>query len=178
MNGSTPSLEAQLSDDEQLVWTGRGNSDRLLRRSDYVWVWIGLVLGVVAFMAAIAAVMTMFNGEPAGSLIGLLTALTLGGIGIYLVFGRFARRFARTRRAAYGITSTRVIAMRTSSEPGAAPEVVQVPITEDLVTALTTHYDGRGTITVGELELENIDDAAVVFELLQVQLARTARAQG
>ena len=178
MNGSTPSLEAQLTEDEQLVWTGRANSDRLLRRSDYAWVWLGFLLGAIAFAALIASVMTLIGGEPAGSFVGFLVALGFGALAIYFVFGRFAGRFRRTRRAAYGITTARVIAMRSSSELGGEPEVLQVPLGADTRSKLATHYDGRGTITVDGLALENIDDAAVVFELLQAQLARVAGTQG
>lgn len=169
------SLEAQLNPDEELVWAGRANSDRLLRRSDYVAVWSGILLGTVAMAAFIAAIVALIGGSGTGGVIGLLLAAVLGAIALYLVFGRFARRFGRTRRAAYGITTSRVISMRGPAQPGGDPVIEQLAIAPGIATRLTTHYDGRGTITVGGLSLENIDDAAVVYELLQAQIARQSR---
>lgn len=172
------SLQDQLDRDEQLVWVGKANSDRLLRRSDYFFVWAGIFLGTVAMAAFIAAILELFNGNGTGALVGFLLSLVLGAVGLYFVFGRFARRFGSTRRAAYGITDTRVIVIELPTELGAAPEISQVAISPDLESRLVTHYENRGTISVGDLTFENIDDAPVVFELLQAQIAQSARAQG
>jgi hypothetical protein len=164
-----------LEPDERIVWVGRANSDRLLRRSDYAAVWGGIVLGVVATALLIATTGVMLQRATIGAAIGFLAGVALGALALHLVFGRFVRRFLGTRHAVYSITSTRVIAMRGPDRPGGEAVVDQVELTPRTETALQTHYEGRGTITVGALRLENIDDAAVVNELLQAQIAQLER---
>lgn len=168
-------IDEQLERDEELVWVGKANSDRLLRKSDYVWVWSGIVLGTVGMAALIAAVLALADGNPTGGLLGLLIAAVLGALALYFVFGRLARRYAQTNRAAYGITTSRVIVMQSPTSIGAGPTIEQLTITPDLQSSLATHYEGRGTISIGDLTFANVDDAAVVFELLQAQIALSAR---
>lgn len=171
-------IRDQLGQNEELVWLGKANSDRLLRRSDYAWVWLGILLGTIAMAAFVGAVLALIDGGAEGAVVGFLLAVIVGFIAIYLVFGRIARRFGRTHRAAYGITTSRVIAMRGDGELGGSPSVEQVTLAADTPTGLQTHYERRGTISVGDIKLENIDDAAVVYELLQSQIAQIERAQG
>jgi hypothetical protein len=128
--------------------------------------------------AFIGAVLALFDGEPVGAVVGFFLSGIVGFIAIYLVFGRIARRYGRTHRAAYGITTTRVISMRNDGELGGAPTIEQLTLTADTPTDLQTHYEGRGTISVGKLKLENIDEAAVVYEQLLAQIARSGRGLG
>lgn len=169
------SIQQQLGSNEELVWVGKANADRLLRRSDYASVWLGILLGTIATASFVGAILALIDGTADGAALGFVLALILGGLALYLVFGRIARRFERTHRAAYGITTRRVIAIVAPTELGADPTILQQPISADLKTNLSTHYENRGTITAGEIKFENVDDAAVVFELLQAQIARAGR---
>lgn len=164
-------IDDQLGPDEQLIWVGKANSDRLLRRSDYAWVWSGVVLGTVAMAALLAAILQLVDGNGTGGLIGLAIAALLGVLALYLVFGRLARRFGATHRALYAITNERAIAVQMPSSPADAPELAAVAISRGLSPRLVMHYEGRGTIELGDLAFVNIDNAPVVFELLQAQIA-------
>ncbi len=42
-------------------------------------------------------------------------------------------------------------------------------------TSIQDHFERRGSITVGSIRMENINDAAVVYELLSAELAKVAR---
>lgn len=161
-------MEELIEADERVVWVGRPNSDRLLRRSDYAAVWGGVLLGTVAMALLIAGLIALTDRATTGGVAGVIVALLLGALALYLVFGRLARRFGRTRGTAYMITSTRVLAIR-------ADDVQETALTSDVDTHLAMHYEGRGTITVGSVTFENVDDAAVVYEHLQAQIAQLAQ---
>lgn len=163
----------RLAPGEEVVWVGAPNRDRLLRSIDYVYVWTGVLLGVVATAAFVAAVIAMFDASNGGAVVvGLFVAAVLGASSIYLVFGRFIGRFRKIRKVSYALTSTRVIKRTGPATLEDAPAFEEARLTPSMYTNLSTYYEGRGTITAGSLRLENIDQAPVVFELLQAQLAQ------
>jgi hypothetical protein len=160
-------VEHELGVGESLVWTGRG-SDRLLIRSDYVFVLSGAVLGVIALGAFVASLLALIDGDGAAATIGLLVSLVAGALAVFLMFGRLIRRYRRMRSTAYAITNQRVIEaheLRTES----------VSLASNPSAKLTNHFERRGTITVGTIKLENINDAAVVFEILSAEIAKVDR---
>lgn len=171
MDGSV--FSERLAPGEEIVWSGAPNSERLLRSVDYVWVWAGILLGVVAMASFIAAVVAIFEASNGGAVvIGLFVSAVLGVASIYLVFGRFAGRFRKLRRVSYALTPVRVLKRTGPDSPVGDPVFEEARLTPSMYTNLSTYYQGRGTITAGSLRLENIDEAPVVFEMLQAQLAQ------
>jgi hypothetical protein len=167
---STESFEAHLGSGESLVWSGTG-SDKLLVRSDYVFVLSGALLGVVALAAFIASLLAVFAGDGAAAFVGLVASMVAGVIALILMFGRLIRRQRRTQNSQYAITNERVIKLLAHGQPS---EIV-VELADKPRTSFTNHFERRGTITVGSIKIENIDDAAVVYELLSAELAKVSR---
>jgi len=164
-------FEQQLGTGETLVWSGRG-SDRLLIRSDYFFVLAGTVLGVVAIAAFVASLIALFGGDGAASFIGLVVSFFAGVLALFLVFGRLIRRYRHTQRNGYAITNRRVIQLTAAADRSLDPTPTFVNFSENPTTALTNHFERRGTITVGDIKIENINDAAVIYELLSAELAK------
>jgi len=86
-------LDDQLAPGETILWTRAPNRDRLLMRIDYLLVPVGFVIGVVAAAAVVAAIIAIFNGDGAAAFIGLIVGLAAGAAALYIVFGRFIKRF-------------------------------------------------------------------------------------
>ena len=169
-------FEGLLGSDESLTWVGRSSVDRLLIRSDYVFVLSGAVLGVLALGAFIASLLAVFAGDGAAAFIGLVFSVAAGALAVFLMFGRLIRRYRRAQRRAYAITSERVIEIVAPTEHSGQPVVNTVELASDPKTGLTNHFERRGTIAVGTIKLENIADAAVVYELLSGELAKAGGA--
>lgn len=157
-------LEQALGDGESLVWTGR-SSDRLLMRSDYFFVLLGACLGVMAIGAFIASLLALIDGDGAAAFVGLFVSLLAGAVALFLVFGRLVRRYRRTHGRTYAITNLRVIESHLS-------ETRSVDLASGPAADVTHHFERRGTITVGDIKIENVDNAAVVYELLSAELAK------
>lgn len=168
-------FEDQLGADESLAWSGRSNSERLLIRSDYVFVLSGVVLGILALGAFIASVLAIFAGDGAAAFVGLVISTAVGALALFLMFGRLIRRFRRAHRTAYAITSERVIERIAPAEAHGQPTIHTVALADQPKTSFTDHFERRGSITVGSIKLENINDAAVVFELLSAEMAKASR---
>jgi hypothetical protein len=165
-------LAEQLGANESVTWSGRSNSERLLIGSDYFFISIGAILGVLALGAFIASLLAVFAGDGAAAFVGLLISAGIGVLAIFLMFGRLVRRFGRAERTSYAITSERVIALVAPTHENGQPIIRTVALADLPKTSLTDHFERRGSITVGSITLENIDDAAVVYELLCAELAR------
>lgn len=171
---TTLTVEAQLGEGEALVWSGR-SSDKLLIRSDYIFVLSGALLGVIALGAFVATLIVFFGGDAAAATVGMPFAIAVGAASLYLMFGRLIRRYRRSRRKSYAITNLRVIELTTRDDPSEPPFEKIVELADAPTTSLQNHFEGRGTILVGSVKLENINDAPVVYELLQAELAKTHR---
>ncbi|MBJ7458775.1 MAG: hypothetical protein JHD02_06285 [Thermoleophilaceae bacterium] len=167
-------LEAQLGEGESLVWSGR-SSDKLLIRSDYVFVLGGALIGVIALGAFVSSLLALFRGDAEAATVGLPVSIAVGAVGLYLVFGRLISRYRRGRRKSYAITDKRVIELTRRDDPSKPPFEKTVALADEPATSLQNHFERRGTITVGSIKLENIDDAPVVFELLSAALANAHR---
>lgn len=168
-------FESQLGADESLTWVGRSNSERLLIRSDYAFVLSGAVLGVLALGAFIASLLAVFAGDGAAAFIGLFVSFAAGALAVFLIFGRLIRRYRRAKRKSYAITTQRVIEIVAPADHSGDPVVTTVELASGPKTDLTNHFERRGTITVGAIKLENISDAAVVYELLSGELAKAGK---
>jgi hypothetical protein len=168
-------LEEQLGANETLIWTGTSNSERLLIRSDYFFVSIGAILAVLALGAFIASLLAVFAGDGAAAFIGLIVSIAVGVLAIFLMFGRLIRRFGRAKLTSYAITSERVIEIVGSADRSGQPTVRSIALADEPKASFVDHFERRGSITVGPLKLENINDAAVVYELLSAELAKAAR---
>ncbi|MBJ7355282.1 MAG: hypothetical protein JHC98_10710 [Thermoleophilaceae bacterium] len=166
----------QLGAGESITWSGRSNSERLLIRSDYLFVLSGAVLGVLALGAFIASILAIFAGDGAAAFVGLVISMAVGALALFLMFGRLIRRYRRAHRTSYAITNTRVIEVVAPAEHSGEPTVRSVLLADQPKAAFTDHFERRGSITVGTIKLENIDNAAVVYELLSAELAKLARA--
>ncbi len=164
-------FEQQLGAGESLVWTGRG-SDRLLIRSDYFFVLVGAVLGVVAIGAFVSSLIALFGGDGATSFVGLIVSFLAGVLALFLMFGRLIRRYRHTQRIGYAITNRRVIQLTAAADRAEDPIASFVDFSDNPTTALQNHFERRGTIRVGTIKIENINDAAVVYELLSAELAK------
>ena len=138
-------------------------------RSDYFFVLLGACLGVMAIGAFIASLLALIDGDGAAAFIGLFVSLLTGAIALFLVFGRLIRRYRRTHGRTYAITNLRVIESRLS-------ETRSVDLASGPASDVTHHFERRGTITVGDIKIENVDNAAVVYELLSAELAKTRSA--
>jgi hypothetical protein len=170
-------FEAQLGADESLAWSGHSNSERLMIRSDYVFVLGGAALGVLALGAFIASLLAVLDGDGAAAFVGLLISIAAGALALFLIFGRLIRRFRRARRTSYAITSERVIEIVVPADGSEQPAVQSIALEDQPKTRFVDHFERRGSITVGSIKLENIDGAAVVYELLNSELAKAARSQ-
>jgi hypothetical protein len=160
-------LTEHLRPGETVVWSGQPNRDKLLMRVDYIWVPLGLLIGVLSIASFVAALLTLFDGN-AGAVIGLLVSMLLAALALYLVFGRFVQRRRRAAATFYAITDSRVVAL----DRGVVNEV---GLGESIEPRLTEQFERRGVISVGKLDLWNIDNAAVVFEILSGQIAAASR---
>jgi len=96
-------LQPYLRPGEELLWCGRPDPAVFFNATDVIAIPFGLVwLGIgVAIQQGASAV-----GAPQ---LLLLPADLFVAIGIYLVAGRFIRRWITKRRTVYGITSDRVL---------------------------------------------------------------------
>lgn len=154
-------LSELLQPGETVVWSGTPNRDQLLVRSDYVWIPLGLLVALLALAAFIASVVTFIGGN-GGGVVGLVVALALGAVAYQLIIGRVVRRRAALKNLSYAITDRRAIVvgdnLQTTALNGASPQIVQ-------------HYNNRGTISLGDLRFENVNDAPLVFEILSAQIA-------
>jgi hypothetical protein len=72
------------------------------------------------------------------------------------------------------MTETRLFERRAVS--GGDPIIKSVQLSEDPPISVRRHYEQRGTIKVGPVELFNIDDAAVAVEEIHAQIALVKRA--
>jgi hypothetical protein len=168
-------FESELAAGESLTWAGRSNSDRLLVRSDYVFVLSGAALGVVALGAFIASLLAIFAGDGAAAFVGLVVSFAAGALALFFMFGRLISRYRRTKRKSYAITSERVIERIAPAHHSEQPVTRSVDLSTRPKASLTNHFERRGTITVGAIKMENINDAPVVFELLSGALANASR---
>jgi hypothetical protein len=169
-----PITDEQLAPGETIIWTRAPNRDRLLMRIDYLLVPLGFVIGVVAAAAFVAALLAIFEGDGAAAFLGLVMAVVAGAIALFLVFGRFVKRFRQARDSVYAMTETRLFERRAVS--GGDPIIKSVQLSEDPPISVRRHYEQRGTIKVGPVELFNIDDAAVAVEEIHAQIALVKRA--
>jgi hypothetical protein len=168
-----PLTDDQLAPGETIIWTSAPNRDRLLMRIDYLLVPLGFVIGVVAAAALVAAVLAIFDGDGAAAFLGLLLALLTGALALWLVFGRFISRFRQARDSVYAMTETRLFERRAVS--GSDPIIKSVQLSDDPPISMRRHYEQRGTIRVGPVELFNIDNAAVAVEEIHAQIAQVKR---
>jgi hypothetical protein len=147
-------------------------------RIDYLLVPLGFVIGVVALAALIAALKAIFSAnDGAAAFIGLCVSLAAGFASLYLVFGRFIKRFRHARDSVYVMTETRLIERR--AVHGEKPIIKFVRLSDDPDVTMRSHYEQRGTIRVGSgsgaIDLFNIDQAPVALEEIHAQLARVKR---
>jgi hypothetical protein len=168
-----PLTDDQLAPGETIIWTRAPNRDRLLMRIDYLLVPLGFVIGVVAAAALVAAVLAIFDGDGAAAFLGLLLALLTGALALWLVFGRFISRFRQARDSVYAMTETRLFERRAVS--GSDPIIKSVQLSDDPPVSMRRHYEQRGTIRVGPIELFNIDNAALAVEEIHAQIAQVKR---
>jgi hypothetical protein len=131
----------------------------------------GVVLGIVALAAFIASLLAVFAGDGAAAFVGLVASMVAGVVALMLMFGRLVRRQRRAHLTSYAITNLRVIKLVS----GDKPVETSVEFASDPKISLTDHFEQRGTITVGSVKLENIDKAALIYELLSAELAKAAR---
>ncbi|MGH2960507.1 MAG: hypothetical protein ACRDKE_12940, partial [Solirubrobacterales bacterium] len=140
------------------------------------FVLLGAVLGVIAIGAFVASLIALFGGDGAASFIGLIVSLLAGALALFLMFGRLIRRYRHTQRNGYAITDRRVIQLTAAADRTQDPTARSIEFSTNPVTSLQNHFERRGTITVGTIKMENINDAAVVYELLAAELAKVERA--
>lgn len=155
-------LSELLEPGETVVWSGTPNRDQLLVRSDYWWIPLGLLIALLALAAFIASIVAFFGGS-AGGVVGMVVAIALGAIAYQLVIGRVVRRRASLAGLNYAITDRRVMVVGSGGQ--------QVAALNGAKPELTQHYNNRGTIELGGLRLENINEAPVVFEIISGQVA-------
>ncbi|HET7466268.1 MAG TPA: PH domain-containing protein, partial [Candidatus Dormibacteraeota bacterium] len=106
-------LQAELQPDEQLLWTGRPDANRLFTWLDLYLVPFSLFwTGFAIFWESLA----LYGAVRAGAEAAFfpLFGLPFIAIGFYLLFGRFlVKRYSR-RHTYYAVTDRRVIALSTS----------------------------------------------------------------
>jgi hypothetical protein len=168
-----PITDEQLAPGETIIWTRAPNRDRLLMRIDYLLVPLGFVIGVVAAAALVAAVLAIVDGDGAAAFLGLFLGLITGALALWLVFGRFISRFRQARDSVYAMTETRLFERRAVS--GSDPIIKSVQLSDDPPVSMRRHYEQRGTIRVGPIELFNIDNAALAVEEIHAQIAQVKR---
>lgn len=148
---------------ERIVWSGKPNRDKLLMRSDYWFMPVGLLFGLLAIASFIAAIVALFADGGAGAFVGLLASIVLGFISFQLVIGRVVRRRRAFGSLKYAITDRRVLAL--------TGDALRAHSLGEMQPTLVNQYERRGDIRTGNLTMQNLDDAAVVFEILSGQIA-------
>lgn len=162
-------IESELEPGERLLWSGRPQGGRLLRRRDAVAVPFVLLWCVGAFLMA---------WDPDRGAPDPLAAFFVAG-GLYLLFGRFVLDAHRRARTAYALTNRRVVIVSEAR----GRHVVSVPLATLQHVGLAELRHGRGDIVLGPGEpegfwgggrsraerptLEAIEGARHVYELLR-----------
>ncbi|HUX00577.1 MAG: PH domain-containing protein [Phycisphaerae bacterium] len=145
-----PVIEAELSQDEKLLWSGKPRRGIRLRPIDAFLVPFSIVwAGFAVFWETMAlSMLWAAGGEDAPSAFRLvfpLFGIPFVLMGLYLLVGRFWLDAARRARTYYGVTSRRVIIV--SGILGRKVKSLNLRTITDL--SLAEKSDGSGTITFG-----------------------------
>jgi hypothetical protein len=147
-------VEAHLDPDEQAVWVGRPDPNRLFWLPDIVLVPVGAVMLVFT----IAGFFGVLYGSPdsegvdrgpnAGSIVGsILFLIGFGTVAYFIVFGRVQLRRAIKRRTYYGLTEHRAIVVY----DGRWIHRVREQLLSESELDIRRRRDGSGTITLHPL---------------------------
>lgn len=138
-------LQPELQPDEELLWTGRPDHNRLFSLIDIYLVPFSLLWGGFAFFWEGAVLWSAIQTGNAAIAFPLVFGLFFVAVGSYLIFGRFLVKRYMKRHTYYGITSRRVILLSTAFRR----TVRSVSIKRLPGLELSTGRGRRGTVTFG-----------------------------
>lgn len=158
-------LDDILQPDERVLWSGSPSSERLLMRNDYLWIPLGIVLGIAGLAGTLITLAELLAGQK--TWINLIPALVALVLGWEAVIGHTIRRRRRALRTHYAVTDRRVIERvrgrrktKTRSSSFADAQMITV----------RPQYEDRATIKVGAVTLFNVAGYERIESLIRQQL--------
>jgi hypothetical protein len=137
-------LQAELSDQESLLWSGQPRRNVIFHQQDWFGIPFSLMWGGFAIFWEWGVTGHLGNAGHTNSSSGffVLWGIPFVRIGQYLIWGRFLYTDWKKTRTYYGVTNKRILVLNT----GTSRRVTDGYFSSLESISLTTRHDGIGTI--------------------------------
>jgi len=142
-------LQPHLRPGESLLWCGKPDPRAWLAPADLYAIPFSLLVGAFAVYWEVTAV-------GSGPLFAQLWGLPFVVMGVYMIFGRFAYKYFRKKRTAYGITPVRAMV--------AGPRgLTDVPLRDRAVSVSRSRDSRHATVIIGDRSRERYANTGLEF---------------